>query len=125
MPIRIFLKITSLVTFIIGAAFLFLPVTIVNLFLIDPIGSGDIFIRFLGSSLIGYSCLNYYTSRYKNLDILIANMTGNFVTLFIASVLSVIGLLDGSLNKNGVLILILHLVFGSGFGYYIYRLKSL
>lgn len=85
---------------------------------------GSIFVRFLGSSLIGYSFLNLYASMYNRLELVKANLVGNFATLFIAFVLSIVGLVAGSLNKYGTLIMVLHAIFGAGFGYYLYKLNK-
>jgi hypothetical protein len=123
MPVRLFLRITALTTAVIGLSFILLPVTMVNFFLADPISSGAIFVRFLGSSLVGYSFLNAYASMYNHLYLVKANLIGNFATLTIAFALSIIGVVSGSLNKSGLLIVALHLVFGAGFGWYLYRLK--
>lgn len=123
MPIRLFLRITAFTTAVIGLSFIFLPETMVNFFLTDPIGHGSIFVRFLGSSLVGYSFLNAYASMYNHLELVKPNLAGNFATLSVAFVLSVVGMVTGSLNKNGILIVLLHLTFGAGFGWYLYRLQ--
>ncbi len=60
---------------------------------------------------------------YDQLILVKANLVGNFATLAIAFLISVIGVISGALNINGLLIILLHLIFGIGFGYYLYKLK--
>ncbi len=115
---------TAVTTAVIGLGFLLFPNTIVNLFIDKPLDNGSIFIRFLGSSLIGYSFLNLYASMYDRLALVKANLVGNFATLAVAFLVSVLGVISGALNKRGILIVLLHLIFGAGFGYYLYKLKK-
>ncbi len=61
---------------------------------------------------------------YNQLALVKANLVGNFATLVIASVLSITGLVFGSLNKYGILIMLMHLSFGATFGYYLIKLRK-
>ena len=121
MPVKTFLRITTVLTAIIGAVLIILPVSISKFFLSDYVPGSEIFIRFLGSALVGYSYLNWYTAKYKQLELMHATLIGNFSTLMIALLISVIGMLDHSLKATGWLIVLLHFTIGFGFGYYLYR----
>lgn len=121
MPVKTFLRITTVLTAIIGAVLIILPVFISKFFLSDYVPGSEIFIRFLGSALVGYSYLNWYTAKYKQLELMHATLIGNFSTLMIALLISVIGVLDHSLKLTGWLIVLLHFTIGFGFGYYLYR----
>jgi hypothetical protein len=72
----------------------------------------------LGSALVGYSYLNWFTSA--NGVTVRPTLIGNFSTLSIALVISIIGVLDGSLKTSGWLIVLLHLVFACGFGWFLW-----
>lgn len=122
MPVKTFLLATATVTAGIGLTLLLFPGFIANFFLPVPIHEADIFIRFLGSALIGYTYLNWATTTYDNLHAMRATLIGNFSTLFIAFVVSVWGVLDHTLKTTGVFIILLHLVFAAGFGWYLSKL---
>jgi len=113
---------TAVVTALIGASLLFFPLTVANIFLTHSMDEGAIFVRFLGSSLVGYSYLNWYTAHYDQFLVMRATIIGNFSTLSIALLVSILGVVGGVLNLQGLLIVALHLVFASGFGYYLLRL---
>jgi len=115
---------TTIATALIGGALLFLPLTVANIFLTNSMQEGAIFVRFLGSSLVGYSYLNWYTARYDQFIVMRATIIGNFSTLCIALLVSILGVVGGVLNVRGLLIVALHLVFASGFGYYLLSLKK-
>ena len=115
---------TAIATALIGAAMLLLPLTIANIFLTHSMNEGAIFVRFLGSSLVGYSYLNWYTAHYDHFMVMRATIIGNVSTLCIALVVSIIGVISGVLNVWGLLIVALHLVLVIGFGYYLLRLTK-
>ncbi len=114
-----YLKFTAFSTLIIGLIFFLWPTQAVHFFTGTTISDGSIFIMFLGSSLMGYSALNWFASFIKDLDLLRPVLLGNFVALVIAVPLSVYALFDGLLLKVGVVILIIHTSFALGFYYYI------
>lgn len=119
MPVKKFLLVTACVTAGIGFTLLVFPSFVANFFLPSPSHGTDIFIRFLGSTLIGYTYLNWATAKYDNLAAMRATLIGNFSTLFIALIVSVIGVLGHSLKTSGIFIILLHLTFASGFAWYL------
>jgi hypothetical protein len=121
MSLKLFLRLTACTTGIIGLTLVVMPSFIANLFLPNTDHAADIFIRFLGSSLIGYTYLNWQTAKNTDASQVRATLIGNFSTLFIAFVLSLIGVLAGDLKAAGLAIVALHGVFGSGFGWYLWR----
>lgn len=118
MDVKLFLRITALVTLAIGITLIVFPMTVETLFVTNSSPSSDVFIQFLGSSLIGYAYLNWYTAKLSHLEIMVATLIGNLSTLVIATLLSLIALQSGALNQNGFLILLLHVTFALGFGYF-------
>jgi len=122
MPVKTFLFITSITTAAVGLTLLVFPSFIANFFLPTPAHGTDIFIRFLGSSLIGYTYLNWFTMTHDKLTTMRPTLIGNFSTLFIALVVSIIGVLNHNLKTTGILIILMHLTFASGFGWYLFRL---
>lgn len=121
MRVQTFLKITALTTALIGASFIIAPFQLTNVFVDNLGGEALMFIRFLGSSLVGYSYLNWQTAKLNKLEAMHATLVGNFATLCIALLLSIIGVLTKDLNLYGLLIVALHLVFASGFGYFLLK----
>ena len=121
--VKTFLLSTATITAGIGLTLLFFPGFIADFFLPLPSHGTDIFIRFLGSTLIGYTYLNWSTTRYDHLASMRATLVGNFSTLSIALIVSIWGVLDHSLKSTGVLIILLHLTFAIGFGWYLYQVS--
>jgi hypothetical protein len=124
MNIRIFLRLTAFTTAVIGLTLIALPHFIGDLFFEVTDHNSDIFIQFLGSSLIGYTYLNWQTSHGKKPAMEYPALIGNFSTLLIAFIISLAGVLNHSLKAAGWLIVLLHFTFGSGFGLYLYRYKK-
>lgn len=124
MKIKTFLRLTSTVIIVIGFTLVIFPGFIENFFVSNSSHGGDIFIRFLGSSLVGYSYLNWFTSGLDNIKTMRATIIGNFSTLLLAFLISVLALANGTLNREGILIVLLHLVFSLGFGYYLFKVKD-
>jgi Na+-driven multidrug efflux pump len=125
MSLKLFLRITVCATSLIGLTVLLFPHFVANFFLPSPARGTDIFIRFLGSTLIGYTYLNFYTSTDSHLSTARPTLIGNLSTLSIAFLVSLIGVLDHSLKSTGWLIVLLHLAFGSGFAWFTYKHQSL
>ena len=123
MRIQTFLRLTAITTAVIGTVFIIAPFQVTNIF-VDQLGREALmFMRFLGSSLVGYSYLNWQTAKLNKLQAMHATLVGNFATLCIALLLSIIGVVSQDLNLYGLLIVALHLVFASGFGYYLLKLR--
>ncbi len=123
MTVRTFLRLTASVTAVIGPTLLLFPGFINELFVASPAHGTDIFIRFLGSALIGYTYLNWYSAHYSKTSSVHPTLVGNFSTLSIALILSIVAVLDGSLKTTGWAIVLLHLVFAAGFGWFLWRLR--
>jgi hypothetical protein len=118
MPVRLFLRLTAVTTAAIGVVLILVPGIIADVFLTQRAAGSNIFIQFLGSSLVGYTLINWYSSHVDDKALLHATITGNLGTLTIAAVLSVVGLANHALRPSGVLILLLHVGFGCGFAYF-------
>jgi hypothetical protein len=120
MSAKTFLLATAAITAGIGLVLLVFPSFIANFFLAKPGHGEDIFIRFLGSSLIGYTYLNWFTTTDGQRS-LRATLIGNFSTLCIALIISVAGVINHTLKATGLFIVLLHVTFVSGFGWFLYR----
>lgn len=118
MSVKLFLKITSAITAGLGTVLMVFPALIENNFVANPSHGGDIFIRFLGSTLFGYASLNWFTAVYDDRLETRSTLAANLVTLTIAFAISLIAELNGTLNALGWLIVLLHFSFGVGFAYY-------
>jgi hypothetical protein len=84
-----------------------------------PSHGGDIFISFLGSTLFGYACLNLFTAMHDDYRAMRSTVAANLATLTIAFFISLIAVIDGTLNSKGLLIVLLHFVFAAGFASYL------
>lgn len=110
-----FLVATSGITATIGFILLFWPEAILQWFI--PGATGDFFIRFIGSALIGYAILNALAADTKQRHTQNIALWSNFTTLSIATGLSVFGVLSHAVTQLGWLLIGEHLVFVTGFGY--------
>ena len=108
-----YLRITAVVTAIIGLTLLFWPEQILNLFI--PTANENFFVRFIGSALLGYSTLNFLTSRVEDRRMHQIALDANLVTLTIATILSIIGVASNVVTNFGWLLIGEHVVFTSLF----------
>ena len=124
MPVKVFLRVTSVITVLLGLLLIFFPVFIENFFVTHSSHGGDIFIRFLGSTLFGYACLNWFTSRYNDKLEIRSTVSANLATLTVAFFISLIAVLNDTLNARGWLIVLLHLSFATGFAVYSFEFRQ-
>ena len=104
-----YLRLTALVTALIGVGLLFRPDIILSWFI--PEAKGDFFIRFIGSALLGYSTLNWLASRSEDLKTYRIALDANLVTLTIATILSSVGVVTGVVEQLGWLLIGEHVIF--------------
>jgi hypothetical protein len=123
MSAKLFLRLAACTTLAIGLMLILMPGFVEDFFVAAPDHGGDIFIRFLGSALLGYSYLNWYTAQLKRLEDMRATFVGNLSTLTVAFVISLVAVLDGTLNARGWLIVLLHFGFGAGFAVFTFKVR--
>ncbi len=104
-----YLRVTALVTAFIGAFLLLRPDIILQWFV--PGASGDFFVRFIGGALLGYSTLNWLASSSNDIKTYRIALDANLVTLSIATVLSIIGVASGAVERLGWLLIGEHAAF--------------
>lgn len=121
--VKLFLRAAAGATLLIGLTLLTMPGFIEDFFVAAPNHGGDIFIRFLGSALLGYTYLNWYTANLGKLKDMRATFIGNLSTLSVAFFVSLIAVLNGTLNARGWLIVLLHFVFGAGFAVCTFKVR--
>jgi hypothetical protein len=97
---------------------LFWPEQILQWFI--PGATGDFFVRFIGSALMGYAALNVLTAQTKDRTAQTIALWSNLVTLVIATCLSLYGVATGMITQLGWLLIAEHLLFLSGFGFCLY-----
>jgi hypothetical protein len=124
MSVRFFLKLTSYITSVLGVTLILFPSFIENTFITQPSHGGDIFIRFLGSTLFGYACLNWFAAKNNDEPARKITMMGNLSTLTVAFFISLAAVISGTLNAKGWLIVLLHLTFGTGFAVFIFFVEA-
>lgn len=120
MSVGVFLKLTALTTGVIGLLFSLWPHFVATFFLVQVNHDSNVFIRYLGSSLLGYSALNWFSSKQTPI-VLRPVLWGNGISLALATVISSLDLINHVVKPTGWLILLLHVGFGSGFAAYLYQ----
>ncbi len=123
MSLTVYLRLTACITTIIGLTLIIFPSFIENFFINHPSHGGDVFIRFLGSTLFGFACLNWFTAKLDHKPSTRVTLAGNLATLSIAFIISLIGLINGTLKNVGILIVLLHFCFAFGFASYSIKIK--
>ncbi len=104
-----YLRVTAAVTALIGVSLLLRPDLILQWFI--PDATGGFFVRFIGSALLGYSTLNWLASNSRDMKTYRIALDANLVTLSIATVLSIIGVASGAVERLGWLLIGEHVAF--------------
>ncbi len=110
-----YLRVTGVVTALIGVSLLLRPDIILQWFI--PGATGDFFVRFIGSALLGYSTLNWLASASNDLKTYRIALDANLVTLSIATILSIVGVASGTIENLGWLLIAEHVVFMACFAW--------
>lgn len=124
MHLRLFLRFTSIFTFLIGIIFFILPSQAVEFFTDQASLDSSVFIMFLGSSMFGYSAISWTASNITSETAMRPVLIGNTIALIVACPLSVYALASKQLNVAGFVILIIHLGFATGFLYFLKHLPA-
>lgn len=120
--ITYYLRAVALITLALGLTLLFFPKFLGLLFFNEINNASLFFISITGSTLVGYSVLNFFASFHKNNNIKELAVWGNLATLLVATVLTLI--YYTRFDSFGWLILLQHTVFASGFTTCIYLYKK-
>lgn len=120
--VRTYLLVTAAATFAIGVILLFWPEQILQWFI--PGATGDFFVRFIGSALVGYSVLNTLAAETKDYYAQEIALIANLVTLSIATCLSIYGVVSGQITSMTGLLIGEHIVFTVGFAICLYLQKK-
>jgi hypothetical protein len=86
-----------------------------------PGATGDFFIRFIGSALLGYAVLNHLSAKTKDREVRRIAIIANLVTLSVATMLSVAGVISGTIKHDQWILILEHVIFTVGF---VYALKN-
>lgn len=113
--VRKYLIVTAAITATIGIIMLFWPGQILTWFI--PGATGDFFVRFIGSALLGYAGLNVMAAETKDFTAQTITLWSNFITLSVATLLSIAGVIAGEITSFQWLIIGEHVLFVSGFAY--------
>ena len=113
--VRGFFCLAGFVTLFLGMVLLVAPTQVTNIFLDAPISeSGLFFIRFAGTSLLGFSVLNFYACT-KSLELLRLAAVVNIASLAPATIIAIWTYQQYSIDKFRWLIVAEHVFFLSGF----------
>lgn len=122
--VRYFFILSGFTTACLGIGLLFFPEPTTSIFLNQPIeASGLFFIRFAGTSLLGFSVLNFYTAN-KEYSLLKLAALINVTSLAPATVLSLRTYGTGYIDKFQWLIVLEHVFFLTGFLLCWFQLKN-
>lgn len=120
MQLRHFFHVAGIVTLGLGISLILFPEMILQYFANGQVPNDIHFVRYLGTALVGFGILNWYGARFAaKPEMALIALVANFASLLLATIIDVLMYLDGSLSGRNILILLLHLAFVIGFGYYI------
>lgn len=122
--VRSFFVLAAITTLFLGLGLLVSPHWFTSIFVNDPISlSGIFFIRFAGTSLVGFSVLNFYAFN-KSPELLRLAAIVNIASLAPATVIAVWTYQQYSIDKFRWLIVAEHIIFLAGFSLCLARLHS-
>jgi len=117
-----YLFLISLITLFLGGFLVLAPNQVINLFFNDQTVATEFFARITGSTLVGYSTLNYLASKSNMAKLAGIAVYGNLSTLAAAAVITITYI--SRFDSFGWLIISQHLFFASGFVICLYKLSS-
>jgi hypothetical protein len=121
--VSLVLRAAAIATLLIGLAILFFPQLIVYVF--DGYsGSNYHFMRFIGTALLGFALMNWLYAGFHDKKAVMPALLGNLVSLGIAVVVDIIGLVQGSVPMVAAIILLLHVIFMVAFGYAVWLIRQ-
>lgn len=108
--VRFILRSAAIATFTLGTITLLAPDFVVR---VADGYSGDNYhlVRFIGTALIGFGVMNWLYSNFNDLVATLPAIYGNLMSLCLAIIVDVAGLVRGTLSSTAWLILGLHIVF--------------
>lgn len=108
--VRLILRSAAIATFVLGTITLLAPGFVVKA--ADGYsGENYHLVRFIGTALIGFGVTNWLYSNFANLTATLPAIYGNLMSLSLAILVDVVGLITGSLSNTTWLILGLHIIF--------------
>jgi hypothetical protein len=111
---RHYLPLTAVVLSVFSAGLLIMPGIVMRAFNITDSVMGSVFIQFLGASLAGHAYLNWQARRAAKPAVELA-VTMNIVALLAALIVSLLVVFHGTYTRPGLLIMLMHTAFLSGF----------
>lgn len=124
MTIQQFFKFAGAVTMALGAGFIFAP-DLMLAAVYGPTASDIGFTRYLGTALTGFGVLNWYGARFASKpDIALVALVANGTSLVLATCINLSEILAGNATVGTMPVLVLHLGFALGFGYFIRQTRT-
>lgn len=118
-----FLKLAAIMLTLFSVALIGFPHYVMQIFTHNPTGIGEMFMQFLGASLVGHAYLNWHAHQLdKTGQKLILYM--NTAALFFAVVISLAAMIISTPSWPLGLILIMHTMFLGGFVSVIVRVRA-
>ena len=119
MKLKTFLTVASLIAFFFGVGMLLAPKMLASNFGVSLDEGGILFGRSLGALLLGLGTINWL-SRDKSLQNLKPVLYGNLVVQVLTGVIDFMGVQSGTLNSSAWVGIIIHILLGGGFAYFLY-----
>ena len=120
MNYRTLFVINSFVTFLLGAAFLFVPSLAMKQFGIDNYASTKMAAEFFGTAMLALGLMLWFAKDVTDEGVLrgmgIAVLIGDVAGLVVA----ILGTAGGTLRTNGWIAMIAYALFGLGFAYLVF-----
>ena len=119
MKLKLFLTIASLIAFFFGFGMLFAPEMLGSNFGVTLDQGGILFAHSLGALLLGLGTINWL-SRDNSLQNLKPVLYGNLIVQALTGTIDFLGIQSGTLNSSAWVGIIIHILLGGGFAYFLY-----
>jgi hypothetical protein len=118
---RNYLRVAAIVLLLLGATLILLPRFLMDRLSIDYSPAGALFMQFLGASLSAHAYLNWHTRDWQP-EVIKAVFKMNIVALGLAVAIGLANLVFNGLTLTGLLIILMHTAFLTGFAVLLKRL---
>jgi hypothetical protein len=117
----VYFRIVAITTLLLGLSLIIFPGFTSGIFFSGLNDDTLFFVTICGSTLLGYSALNWFTAQLNQRETYEIAAWGNLVTLVIATLLSIRAIPD--FDQNIWLLTVQHALFATGFFVTLHKLK--
>lgn len=124
MKLKNFLTVASVTAFIFGMGLILTPQMLANNFGVTLDQGGILFARSLGALLLGLGVINWLSRKETSIQALRPILWGNLVVQVLTGVIDFMGVQAGVLNSSAWVGIIIHILLGGGFAYFVFSKSS-